>query len=74
MPHSEPPASTLFGLMILLWVAVVVLSATVRALRDLTPPRVQNAVKTGVLALVWLNVGVVLAVRGTSAVLPVATL
>ena len=42
------------------------------ALREPIPPRVQNAVKTGVLSLVWLNVGVVIAVRGVTAGLPVA--
>jgi 4-hydroxybenzoate polyprenyltransferase len=35
---------------------------------------VQHAVKTGVLSLVWLNVGVVLAVRGVSTSLAVALL
>jgi 4-hydroxybenzoate polyprenyltransferase len=72
--HTQPPASALFGLILLLWVALVVTVATARALRDPVPARVQNAVKTGVLSLVWLNVGVVLAVRGPSAALPVAIL
>ncbi len=73
-PRSDAPIIALEGLLVLLLVALVVTTATVRALRDPIPPRVQNAVKTAVLSLVWLNVGMVIAVRGVSAALPVALL
>jgi len=62
------------GLLVLLGVALVVCRAGAAALREPLPARVQRAVKTGVLSLVWLNVGVVLAVRGGSAALAVAVL
>jgi hypothetical protein len=55
-------------------VLLIVNIADGRALRDRTPATVQRAVKTGVLALVWLNVGVVAAVRGPAPALAVAAL
>ena len=58
----------------LLLVALVVSRAAFRAIREPIPARVQHAVKTGVFALVWLNVGVVMAVRGVTAALAVALL
>lgn len=54
------------GMLILLIVAWVVNLAGARALRNPVPASLQKAVKTGVLSLVWLNVGVVAAVRGPS--------
>jgi 4-hydroxybenzoate polyprenyltransferase len=55
-------------------VAFVINSATGGAVRDPTPDRVQRAVKSGVLSLVWLNVGIVAAVRGLTPALAVAGL
>jgi len=67
-PRSLP----LEGLLVLLLVAWVVNLAGSRALREPIPARLQRAVKTGVLSLVWLNVGMVMAVRSPSLGLLVA--
>jgi 4-hydroxybenzoate polyprenyltransferase len=64
----------LIGIAVLLAVALVVNRATIRAVREPTPGHLQAAVKTGVLALVWLNVGIVAAVRGPQPALAVAGL
>lgn len=69
---SFPPP--IEGLLILLFAATFVALADVRALRDPAPIRLQAAVKSGVLALVWLDVGLVAAVRGPMAAIPVAAL
>ena len=58
----------------ILLVAWLVNVADSRALREPVPVQVQRAVKTGVFALVWLNVGVVAAVRGPVLALAVAAL
>jgi len=77
---SFPDASStqavlpLEGLLVLLLVAWVVNLAGARALRNPVPGTLQRAVKTGVLSLVWLNVGVVAAVRGPFYALAVAVL
>lgn len=70
-PRSGLP---LEGLLVLLLVAWVVNSAGARAIRNPIPSTLQRAVKTGVLSLVWLNVGVVAAVRGPTLALYVALL
>ncbi len=44
-------------------VALVVIRADGLAIMDPTPATIQKAVKTGVLSLVWLDVGLVAAVR-----------
>ncbi|WP_406696581.1 UbiA family prenyltransferase [Singulisphaera sp. Ch08] len=62
------------GLLVLLLVAWVVNLAGARALRNPVPASLQQAVKTGVLSLVWLNVGVVAAVRGPATAVSVAIL
>ncbi len=68
------PLIPLEGLLVLLVVAWVVNGASVAALREPVPARLQRAVKTGVLSLVWLNVGIVASVRGLPAALAVAAL
>jgi 4-hydroxybenzoate polyprenyltransferase len=73
-PRTDAPIGGLEGLPVLLLVALAVSLATARAIREPIPARVQKAVKTGVLALVWLDVGLVLSVRGATAALPVALL
>lgn len=70
----RPPIVPLEGLLVLLVVAWIVNAATGRALRSPTPSYRQQAVKTGVLALVWLDVGLVAAVRGPAHALAVAAL
>lgn len=62
------------GLLVILLVAWVVNLAGARALREPVPAHLQRAVKTGVLSLVWLNVGVVAAVRGPGVAAAVAVL
>jgi hypothetical protein len=62
------------GLLVLLLTAWVVNLAGARALREPIPARLQAAVKTGVLSLVWLDVGLVAAVRGLGPALAVAGL
>jgi 4-hydroxybenzoate polyprenyltransferase len=62
------------GLLALLVVAWVVALAGAAVVREPVPGRFQRAVKTGVLSLVWLNFGVVAAVRGVGPALAVAAL
>ncbi len=66
--------SLALGLVVLAVVAAVVANATVRGVRVPEPTRLQQAVKTGVLSLVWLNVGLVAATRGPLPALAVAAL
>lgn len=79
-PHASPtstssrPIVPLEGLFVLLMVALLVNAASGGAVREPVPARLQKAVKTGVLSLVWLNVGVVAAVRGPIPALAVAIL
>ena len=68
------PGDPRWGLAVLVVVAAVVGRADVRALRDPTAGVVQRAVKSGVFALVWLDVAAVAAIRGPIAALPVAAL
>ncbi len=58
------------------WLAVLaaVLRADVAAVRQPTPARTQRAVKTGVLALVWLDVSLVAGVQGVPPALVIAAL
>jgi 4-hydroxybenzoate polyprenyltransferase len=62
------------GLLVLAIVALVVNRADGRAVVDPKPSTIQSAVKTGVLSLVWLDVGLVAAVRGPGPALAVAAL
>jgi 4-hydroxybenzoate polyprenyltransferase len=73
-PRNEAPIVALEGLLVLLLAALAVSLAAARAIREPIPARVQKAVKTGVLTLVWLDVGLVMSVRGAAAALPVALL
>jgi 4-hydroxybenzoate polyprenyltransferase len=65
-PYSEPghPLIPLEGLLVIALIAVVVNQAATVAIKQPTPPSIQRTVKTGILSLVWLNVGLVAAVRG----------
>jgi 4-hydroxybenzoate polyprenyltransferase len=62
------------GLGILGVIALLINRAAGQAVADPKPAVVQAAVKTSVLSLVWLNVALVLAVRGPEAALAVASL
>jgi hypothetical protein len=65
---------SLSGLIVLFSVAFFVNRAGFRAYRRPIPETFQRAVKTGVLALVWLDVAAVAAARGPSTALVVASL
>lgn len=71
---DRPAIVPLEGMLVILLVAWVVNLAAGRALRNPVPSLVQGAVKTGVLSLVWLNFGVVAAVRGPALAAAVAVL
>ncbi len=73
-PPTDRPLIPAEGLFVLSLVALIVNRASGRALIDPKPSTIQPAVKTGVLALVWLHVGVVAAVRGPLMALAVAAL
>ncbi len=60
------------GLLILLVVALVVSLAGSRAIREPVPRNLQSAVKTGIFSLIWLNVGLVAAVRGPASAIVLA--
>ena len=62
------------GLLVLAMVGLVVASASGRAVVDPRPETKQRAVKTAVLSLVWIDVGLVAAVRGPGPALAVASL
>ena len=63
-PAPDRPLIPLEGLLVLGLVAVVLNQAAATAIQQPTPHSFQKAVKTGILSLVWLNVGLVAAVRG----------
>ncbi|MDR3637385.1 MAG: UbiA family prenyltransferase [Isosphaeraceae bacterium] len=71
-PAIDRPILNLEGLLVLLVVAWLVALAGSRAIREPRPEHFQKAVKTGVLSLVWLNCGVVAAVRGVEPGLAIA--
>lgn len=71
-PQVVPEIVPLIGLTVLLVTALVVNLAVSRAVRDPVPRRIQGAVKTSVFSLIWLNVGIVAAVRGPLPALAVA--
>lgn len=72
LPDPERPLLPAEGLLVLAIVALVVNLSASRALREPTPARFQSAVKTGIFSLIWLNVGMVAAVRGPESSLAVA--
>ncbi len=71
---EPPPVVPLEGVLVLLVVAGFVNAATGWAVREPVPERLQQAVKTGIFALVWLHVGIVAAVRGPVPALAIAAL
>lgn len=66
--------SPFLGVAVLAILAVVINRAAGRAVANPVPATIQAAVKTSVLALVWLNVALVAAVRGPEFALIVASL
>ena len=73
-PNLDRPIVAPEGLLVIVLVAWIVNIASGRAVGEPVPARVQQAVKTGVLSLVWLDVGMVAAVRGPLTALAVAAL
>ncbi|MGP0062626.1 MAG: UbiA family prenyltransferase [Isosphaeraceae bacterium] len=63
-PTPHRPLLPLEGLLVFALVAMTLNLAASAAIRQPTPGAFQKAVKTGILSLVWLNVGLVAAVRG----------
>jgi len=63
-PDLDQPLIPLEGLLVLALVALAVNASAARAIQQPIPVLIQNTVKTGILSLVWLNVGLVAGVRG----------
>jgi 4-hydroxybenzoate polyprenyltransferase len=63
-PPLDRPLIPLEGLLMLALVAMTLNLAGARAIEQPTPQLIQKTVKTGILSLVWLHVGLVAAVRG----------
>ena len=73
-PDLERPLIPLEGLLVLALVALAVNSSAARAIQQPVPQFIQRTVKTGILSLVWLHVGVIAAVRGLETAAVVALL
>lgn len=75
-PNALPgrPLIPLEGLLVLALVALAVNLAATRAIYQPVPAVIQKAVRTGILALVWIDVGLVAAVRGPQAAAAIAGL
>ncbi len=63
-PASDRPLIPLEGILAIAVIALVVNQAATAAIQQPTARSIQKTVKTGILSLVWLNVGLVAAVRG----------
>jgi 4-hydroxybenzoate polyprenyltransferase len=63
-PTSDRPLIPLEGILAIALIALVVNQAATAAIKQPTPRSIQKTVKTSILSLVWLNVGLVAAVRG----------
>jgi 4-hydroxybenzoate polyprenyltransferase len=73
-PLPGRPLIPLEGLLVLALVALAVNLAATRAIYQPVPAVIQKTVKTGILALVWIDVGLVAAVRGPRAAAAIAGL
>ena len=73
-PAADRPILPLEGLLVLAMVAVAVSVAASRAIERPVPERIQRYIKTGILSLVWLHVGLIAAIRGPALALPIAAL
>jgi 4-hydroxybenzoate polyprenyltransferase len=63
-PAPERPLIPLEGLLVLALVAFAVNASAARAIERPKPELIQKAIKTSLLALIWLHVGVIAGVRG----------
>lgn len=73
-PLPGRPLIPLEALLVLALVALAVNLAATRAIYQPVPAVIQKTVKTGILALVWIDVGLVAAVRGPQAAAAIAGL
>lgn len=73
-PPLDHPIIPLEGLLVLVLVALCVNVVATRAIYQPVPALIQKTVKTSVLALVWIDVGLVAAVRGPLAAVAIALL
>ncbi|MFO0891823.1 MAG: UbiA family prenyltransferase [Isosphaeraceae bacterium] len=73
-PLSDRPLIPLEGLLVLVLVALTVNMAATRAIYRPVPAVLQRTVKTGILSLIWILVGLVLSIRGPAAAAAVAVL
>ncbi len=71
---ADRPVIPLEGMLVLALVALALSVAALRAIERPVPVIIQKYVKTGILSLVWLHVGLVAAVRGPELALPIAAL
>jgi 4-hydroxybenzoate polyprenyltransferase len=71
---SDRPVIPLEGLLVLALVALAVNLAASRAIEKPVPSLIQRTVKTGILSLIWIDVGLVLAVRGPAPACAIASL
>ncbi|MGE3822181.1 MAG: UbiA family prenyltransferase [Isosphaeraceae bacterium] len=72
--ESSTSGMRLLGLIVLGLIGVRINQSGLRAIRGPSPKTLQQAVKAGILCLVWLHVGLLLAVRGFEPALAVAVL
>jgi 4-hydroxybenzoate polyprenyltransferase len=73
-PPSDAQIIPLEGLLVLAIVGLVVNQSATRAISHPLPAHIQRTVKAGIFSLVWINVGLVAAVRGPGLALAVAIL
>jgi UbiA prenyltransferase family len=73
-PSDSRPLIPLEGLLVLALVALAVNLAATRSIYQPIPAVIQQTVKTGILALIWIDVGLVAAVRGPLAAVAIAAL
>ena len=73
-PSGGRPLIPLEGLLVLSLVALIVNLTATRAIYQPVPALIQKTVKTGILSLVWIDVGLVAAVRGPAMAAAVAAL
>jgi 4-hydroxybenzoate polyprenyltransferase len=73
-PLPGRPLIPVEGLLVLALVALAVNLTATRAIYQPVPAVIQKTVKTGILALVWIDVGLVAAVRGPQAAAAIAGL
>jgi len=73
-PGSDQPLIPMEGLLVLVLVALAVNLAATRAIYQPVPAVLQRTVKTGILSLPWILVGLVAAIRGPAASLVIVAI